>query len=284
LGLLETVRYLHALRPSLDEFERWILGVNGGAIAPQRLDRLRRALAGETVGPEVPLDGVEGLSTDELAHWEEHGYVILRGAVTKEQARTAELAIYEYLQMDSADPETWYKNPQGHSIWVNMLRHPAFWVNRRSPRIVRAFAQLWGREDLWVTVDQGGLNPPERPGWPFPGPRLHWDTTIAEPHLFGMQGILYLADTAENQGAFCCIPGFHRRLKPWLAGLPTEVDPRVAVLQDGGVKQIAAAAGDLVIWHHLLPHGASPNAAERPRVAQYMTMKPTRWEYHGVWR
>jgi len=31
------------------------------------------------------------------------------------------------------------------------LRHPTFWANRRSPRMVKAFAQLWGREDLWVS-------------------------------------------------------------------------------------------------------------------------------------
>jgi hypothetical protein len=285
LNLLETMRFLHEARPSFEAFEAWILERNGGALDDTSLDRLRRALRGERVGSEIgSLDGVTGLSEAELRHWDEHGYVVLKDAVTKEQAKAAEMAIYEYLGMDPRRPESWYGGRQGHSIWVSLLRHPAFWATRRSPRMVKAFAQLWGREDLWVTVDQGGLNPPEREGWRFPGPHLHWDTTIAPPHYFGVQGILYLADTAENQGAFTCIPGFHRKLGSWLASLPKGADPREAVLQHGGAKPIAAGAGDMVLWHQSLPHGSSPNSAERPRVAQYITMKPTRWEHHAEWR
>lgn len=283
VGLLETLRYLYGARPGMAEFTQWIAERNGGEVAPATLDRLRRALAGETVGPEVPLEGVEGLSAEDLAHWEEHGYVVLRGAVGAAEARAAEAAIYAYLEARPDEPESWYRNPQGHSIWVDLLRHPSFRATRRSPRLVKAFAQLWGCEDLWVTIDQGGLNPPEREGWPFPGPHLHWDTTLAGPHLFGTQGILYLADVAEDQGAFCCIPGFHRLLPEWLGSLPAGVDARAEILKHPGVKPIAAGAGDMVIWHHLLPHGSSPNRAARPRVAQYINMKPTRWSVNEEW-
>jgi len=284
LGLLETMQFLHKNRPSLEEFEGWILERNGGSIDATRLHRLRCALTGEPVGPEISLEEEEGLTDADLLHWEAHGYVILKGAVSPEAARSAEFAIYDYLKMDPQRPDSWYWGEQGHSIWVSMLRHPAFWQNRHSPRIAKAFAQLWGREDLWVTVDQGGFNPPERPGWQFPGPYMHWDTTLAEPHYFGVQGILYLADTGENQGAFTCIPGFHRTLSAWLAGLPKGADPRALILEQPGAKPIAAQAGDMVLWNHLLPHGSSPNSAVRPRVVQYITMKPTRWKYHTVWR
>ncbi len=283
VGLLETVRFLYDRRPTLKELENWICECNEGAIDRTALDRLRRALSGETVEPEVSLDDADGLTEEELSHWHEHGYVIVRNAVTPEQARAAELAIYEYLGKDPDDAESWYGGSQGHSIWVSLLRHPAFWANRRSPRLVKAFAQLWGREDLWASVDQGGLNPPEREDWTFPGPHLHWDTTLAEPHHFGLQGILYLVDVAEDQGAFTCIPGFHRTLKEWLANLPAGMAARQAILQQPGAKPIAARAGDLVIWNNLLPHGSSPNRAGRPRVAQYITLAPTRFGHHAVW-
>ena len=283
LGLRETLLFLNAERPSFDEFAAWIVERNGGAMDEGSLARLKRALDGETVGPEVSVDGVEGLSAEELEHWDEHGYVVLQGAVPLENAKAAELAIYEYLEMSPEQPESWYGGRQGHTIWVSMLRHPAFWANRRSPRMVKAFAQLWGREDLWVNVDQGGLNPPERPGWPFPGPHLHWDTTLAAPHHFGLQGILYLADTAEDQGAFSCVPGFQKRLGEWLENLPEGVDARAEARRTLTMKPIAGKAGDMVLWHQSLPHGSSPNRAKRPRVAQYITMKPTRWEHHREW-
>jgi Phytanoyl-CoA dioxygenase (PhyH) len=283
LGLRETLLFLNAARPSYDEFEAWIVERNGGAMDEGSLTRLKRALDGETVGPEVDIDGAEGLSAEDLEHWGEHGYVVLKGAVPLEDAQAAELAIYEYLEMDPERPESWYGGRQGHTIWVSMLRHPAFCSNRQSPRMVKAFAQLWGREDLWVNVDQGGLNPPERKGWPFPGPHLHWDTTLAAPHHFGVQGILYLAETAEDQGAFSCVPGFQKKLGAWLESLPEGVDARAEALRTLTMNPIAAKAGDMVLWHQSLPHGSSPNRAERPRVAQYITMKPTRWDHHQKW-
>jgi hypothetical protein len=224
------------------------------------------------------------LSAADLRYWDENGYVVLRHAVSKEQAKAAELAIYRFLGKGPDDPESWYSGGQGHTIWVAMLRHEAFWANRRSPRMVKAFAQLWGRGDLWASIDQGGLNPPEREGWKFPGPHLHWDVTIAEPRYFGVQGILYLADTAANQGAFTCIPGFHKTLGTWLESLPEGADPRQEILKHPGAQAIAAEAGDMVIWHQLLPHGSSPNSAARPRVAQYITMRPTRWAYNEEWK
>jgi ectoine hydroxylase-related dioxygenase (phytanoyl-CoA dioxygenase family) len=230
------------------------------------------------------LDDVPGLTAEELAFWDEHGYVVVHDAVEAGNRDTAAAAIHEFLGADAADPDTWYGNKYGKSIWVPLLRHPAFLANRKSPRLVKAFAQLWGREDLWSTVDQGGFNPPERADWRFPGPHVHWDMTLATPHCFGTQGILYLTDTPAEQGAFSCIPGFHRKLKGWLQALPEGEDPRQAVTREPGFMPIAGKAGDLVIWHQALPHGSCPNRGTRPRVAQYLTLRPTRWPYTAEWK
>jgi len=284
LNVLETLRYLHQHKPGYAQFEAWIAERNGGELDEVALDRLRRALAGEVVGAEVgALDHVEGLSADELAHWDEHGYVILRNAIDAEAAEAAELAVYAHLGMDRDDAQTWYRPSLGHSIWVPLLRHPVLAANRRSPRIHKAHAQLWGREDLWVTIDQVGFNPPERDGWQFPGPHLHWDSTLAEPHHLELQGILYLADVAEDQGAFSCVPGFHRRLKPWLASIPAGVSINDHARRTLSMQPIAARRGDMIIWHHLLPHGSSPNRAQRPRVVQYLSLRPTRYAYTEEW-
>jgi len=286
LNLLETSRFLSGTdQPGFDAFEEWILRCNGWAVEEERLTRLRDALAGKPVGSAAGcLDDVQGLTAEELAFWDEHGYVVLHDAVDSENRDAAAAAIYEFLEADPAIPETWYGNKYGRSIWVPLLRHAAFLANRKSPRLVKAFAQLWGREDLWPTVDQGGLNPPERQGWRFPGPHMHWDMTLAPPHCFGVQGILYLTDTAADQGAFSCIPGFHRTLERWLKELPAGEDPRKAVLRYPGFTPIAGRAGDLVLWHQALPHGSSPNRATKPRMVQYITLRPTRWTYTAEWK
>jgi len=285
INVLETLRYLHHDKPSYAQFEDWVRERNGGGPDEASLDRLRRALAGEHVGSEVGnLEHVEGLSADDLAHWDEHGYVILRNAISPEAAEISERAIYDFLGMDRDDPETWYRESLGRSIWVPLLRHPALVANRRSPRIHKAHAQLWGREDLWVTIDQVGLNPPVRQNWPFPGPHLHWDATLAEPHCFELQAILYLADVDENQGAFSCVPGFHRTLKDWLKSIPDGMNLHEHAKRSLTMKPIAAKRGDMIIWHHLLPHGSSPNHALRPRVVQYMSLRPTRFAYTREWK
>ena len=285
LNLLETSRYLHAqTTASFEAFEDWIIETNSGAIEEPRLTRLRDALEGKPVGsPAGNLDGVPGLTEEELAFWDEHGYVIVHDAVAPADRDAAAAAVHEFLGADAADPDTWYGSKYGKSIWVPLLRHPAFIANRRAPRLVKAFAQLWGREDLWSTVDQGGFNPPERPDWRFPGPHIHWDMTLTPPHCFSVQGILYLTDTPANQGAFSCIPGFHRELEAWLKSLLPGTDPRQAIRQHPGFTPIAGKAGDLIIWHHALPHGSSPNHGAKPRVAQYITLRPTRWPYTAKW-
>ncbi|HTJ27984.1 MAG TPA: phytanoyl-CoA dioxygenase family protein [Candidatus Limnocylindria bacterium] len=266
VGLHETLQYVFSETPTLAQFERWV-AERGSAAVPADSDD----------------DDAPVLSAADLAFWDEHGYVVVHDAVAPEARRAAEEAIWAFLGAERDDPGTWYGGPQGHSIWVPLLHHPAIDANRRASRVRRAFAQLWGREDLWPTIDQVGFNPPERPGWPFPGPRLHWDASLEQPMPFDVQGILYLTDTAADQGAFTCVPGFHRRIASWLRDLPAAADPRAQDLDALGAVPIAGAAGDLIIWHTALPHGSSPNRAELPRIVQYVTHSPTTWEYRARW-
>jgi ectoine hydroxylase-related dioxygenase (phytanoyl-CoA dioxygenase family) len=284
LGLRETFQYLYSNRPSFDQFEHWILEQNGGVIDPSLKNRLNLALSGGLNMGSSPDPSDRVFTAEEIAFWEENGYVVLHNAVSQENCAAAVDAICGFLEMDLKNPETWYRGPQGHSIWIPLLHHPALEANRNAARIHHAFAQLWGRTDLWATTDQTGMNPPEREGWRFPGPNLHWDVSLELPIPFGVQGILYLTDTAANQGAFTCVPGFHRRIESWLKSLPLGSDPRHENLGTPGPVSIAGKAGDLIIWHHALPHGSSPNRAARPRIVQYITLRPSHWDYNPTWR
>jgi hypothetical protein len=218
------------------------------------------------------------LSAEDRAFWEENGYVVIRGAVPRENCLAAEQAVWDFLEMDSDDPESWYPDPPRNGIMVEIYQHQALWDNRQYPRVHQAFAEIWGTPKLWVSFDRASMNPPERPGYRFPGPNLHWDMSLEMPVRLKVQGVLYLADTPANQGAFTCIPGFHRKLEDWLKILPPDADPRKLGRELPGATPIGANAGDLIIWHSALPHGSSPNSAQRPRMAQYITMSPAREE------
>jgi Phytanoyl-CoA dioxygenase (PhyH) len=280
LNLHETMRYLYATGPSFEQFEHWILERNGGSIDAARIERINSALRGEA--DTRPIEGP--LTPQDLAFWEENGYVVVHDAAPPEGCAAAVQAICEFLGMDLNNPATWYNGPQGHSIWVPLLRHPAIEANRNSPPVRAAFEQIWKRKDLWMTVDQCGMNPPERPGWRFPGPHLHWDTSLELPIPFGVQALLYLTDTVPEQGAFTCVPGFHHKIENWLKSLPPVLNPRELDLAALGATPIAGRAGDLIIWHQALPHGSQPNQASVPRFVQYLTMRPADFETNPNWR
>jgi hypothetical protein len=215
VGLEQTVQYLFAAAPTFEAFERWIVDT-AGPVAPPLAGRINAAVIGTPYPAEITewLAAVDAsppvLSADDLAFWDEHGYVILHDAVPADSLAAAAQAVWDHVGARPDAPDTWYHR-RNNGIMVQFFQHPAFTANRRSPRIHKAFAQLWGTADLWVTTDRVGFNVPERPGWHFPGPDLHWDTSLAQPMPFHAQGIL-LTDTPTEQGAFTCVPGFHRRI------------------------------------------------------------------------
>lgn len=288
LGLEQTMQHLIQDAPSFEAFERWIVAT-AGAPEPEHVARINAAMRDEPT-PEATrrwlaeIDAMEPvLDAGDLAHWAEHGYVILHDAVTPEERVAAERMIWEHLGARPEEPDSWYV-PNDHGIMVQVFQHPALTANRRSRRIHKAFAQLWGTADLWVTTDRVGFNVPERPGWMFRGPDLHWDVSLVQPMPFGTQGILYLTDTPAEQGAFTCVPGFQHQLAVWLEGLPEGVDPRSQDLHALGSKPIAGRAGDLVIWHQALPHGSRPNRGTRPRMVHYINLRPARAPVQEAWR
>ncbi|RIY11344.1 phytanoyl-CoA dioxygenase [Hymenobacter rubripertinctus] len=288
LALEESMRYLMQTGPDFSEFERWVLHKNGGTLPPLQIERLNSVLSAQPYGEELQAnlraiaEAENVLSADDLAFWAENGYVVLRGAISGEQARATEQAVWEALGMSPHEPASWYEKPIGKGIMMDFYHHPALLENRRSARIQKAFAQLWQTPDLWTTTDRTSFNPPETAGYPFQGPHLHWDMSLHPPFHFGTQGLLYLCDTPAEQGAFCCVPGFHRHLPSWLANLPAGTDPRQIDLTPQAVP-IAAQAGDLIIWHHFLPHGSSPNRGTYPRIVQYLNLYPVDFKENMDW-
>jgi len=287
LGLEQTITYLGLEWPDYPTFEAWIVET-AGLPDPLLLARYNAWLDGAPP-PEAMLERIAAieaaapvLDADDLAHWEREGYVILREAITLEEARAAEALLWQQVKGTPDDPQSWFNTPRNNGIMVQHFQDPALEPARRSARVHKAFAQLWGTADLWSTVDRMSFNPPVAPGRAFQGPKLHWDVSLVTPIPFATQGILYLTDTSADQGALQVVPGFQHRIEAWLDGLG-DADPREVDLS-GEARTIAAGAGDLIIWRQDLPHGASPNRAERPRMAQYINMYSADLESHPVWR
>jgi hypothetical protein len=277
LGVEQTLAHLGRHRPGWDDFAAWVVAT-AGPPDPERVARWHACLDG---APPPPAEAARQaavmaadpvLDADDLATWERDGVVVLRAAVTPDEATADADHLWATIDAEPGDPSTWSRS-RPHGIMVQRFQHPAMDVPRRSARVATAFAQLHGHADLIASIDRLGFNPPEGPGYAFPGPHLHWDESLAPPRPFEAQGILYLTDTTADQGALRVVPGFHHRLaEGWLDGLGG-TDPRTVDLAAEAVP-VPAGAGDLVIWRQEIPHGASPNTTDRPRLVQYVTHHP----------
>lgn len=239
------------------------------------------------------------LTQEDWDFWQANGYVIIHDAVPPENVEATVNFLWKYTGRDRNDPQTWYAKPDDHVAKLNgagmieVYQHQTLWNNRQSPRIYGAFADIWGTDKLWVSIDRANLNLPVRRDEDFKG-FVHWDVdTRVRPLPFNVQGVLSLVDVTEEQGGLQVVPGFHNIIEEWLETQPADRDPWHPDITGFELKHLATKAGDLVIWHSLLPHGTGRNTSDRPRIAQYITMSPakeddealrqervTQWEQH----
>ena len=139
---------------------------------------------------------------------------MLHDAVPQENLQAVIDDVWQFLDMDPDDEDTWYRDssalvPEGerppHSPggMVELYQSQSLWNNRQHPRVYAAFAQIWGTEKLWCSMDRANIKPPVResePEWQHPG-MVHWDAdTTSGKGSFRVQGVLYLADTPANGG------------------------------------------------------------------------------------
>jgi len=287
VGLDQMLNMLRTTTPDYAQFEAWILAVSGQPNA-ERIARYHAWLDGAEPPEETRnrLAAIEAMpdvfDAEALDHWEENGFVVLESAISTAEAKAAEERLWQAAGVAPEDREAWWGANRQDGILIQHFCDAELDAARHSPRVHKAFAQLWGTVDLWAKVDRMSFNPPVPPGQTWQGRGLHWDVSLVRPIPFATQAILYLTDTPANQGATLVVPGFHRRLYSWLDSLG-DVDPRTVDLSAEAVP-VQARAGDLVIWRHDLPHAASPNHAAQPRIAQYINMYSAALTESPVWR
>ncbi len=281
LGTEPTIQYLMLSTPSFDQFEKWI--EENGRLSQPIIEQFNAVVSGKNL--DLTQSDEKVFSESELAQWQKKGYIILRNAIPKSDCEKTTNLIYDTIDASRAEPDTWYSpHPMKQGIMIRLFNASVLDRNRLSKKIQLAYQQLWDRKDLLVSMDRVSFNPPETDFYKFPGPNLHWDVSLKRPIPFGLQGLLYLTDTDENQGAFTVIPGFHRNIEKWLTNLDKDENPRDPNLLRGFKKKpIAAKAGDLIIWNQCLPHGSSPNISDKPRIVQYINYQPIDLEYQAEW-
>ncbi len=236
------------------------------------------------------------LSDVDWEFWIENGYVIVKNAVSKEQANATAYFLWEFEEKNPKDKSSWYSAPKAEmkmkelagTGMVEVYNNQHLWNNRQMQRVYDAFTDIWGTEKLWVTIDRANLNFPIRPGFEYKG-FIHWDYD-PETKPQNVQGVLALADqTDENMGGFQCIPELYRTYNTWKLSQPEDrnrFQPDTSAFE-GKFHKVKLEAGDLLIFNSLTPHGIRPNNSDdKIRIAQYISMMPAEEENEAMveWR
>lgn len=269
ISIETALQFLYRERPNRQVFEAWLVETGRPLLAV----------------PE-PAAGVEdgALSAAQREFWDRHGYLVLPGVVPRAQCEAACQAIWDFLGASAGDPGSWYReHPGKRGMMLDFYDHPALAANRAMPLVRRVCEQLYGSTAIYPSIDKVSFNPPESDCSRFQGSPLHWDASLSLPMPFRLQGLLYLGDCGPVDGAFHCVPGFHRRLPDWLAGVPDGVHPRDWALSDLAPAPVPGQAGDFILWHQALPHCATPNRGALPRMVQYLTYLPDTIEHQSEW-
>ena len=234
------------------------------------------------------------LSEDDWHFWKHNGYVVIKQAVSKEQAAATAAFLWEFEEKDPANPATWYTPPRAemkmkelaNTGMVEVYNHQHLWNNRQVQRVYDAFVDIWGTEKLWVSIDRANLNFPIQPGFEYKG-FIHWDYD-PETKPVNVQGVLALADqTDENMGGFQCVPELYRTYDTWKLTQPEDRNHFMPDVTGLDLVKVPLEAGDLLIFNSLEPHGIRPNLSkDKVRIAQYLSMMPAEEDNEALkqWR
>jgi hypothetical protein len=220
--------------------------------------------------------------------------VVIKQAVSKEQAAATAAFLWEFEEKDPANPATWYTAPRAemkmkelaNTGMVEVYNHQHLWNNRQVQRVYDAFVDIWGTEKLWVSIDRANLNFPIQPGFEYKG-FIHWDYD-PETKPVNVQGVLALADqTDENMGGFQCVPELYRTFDTWKLIQPADRNHFMPDVSGFDLVKVPLEAGDLLIFNSLEPHGIRPNLSkDKVRIAQYLSMMPAEEDNEALkqWR
>lgn len=208
---------------------------------------------------------------DIAAEIEQRGFVRVPLGIDADLIRSLARRVYERVGASEDDPSTWSSLPAASRGFVPIWNDEILWRVRAQPGLTSVFAELFGTDELWVSVDRCHFKPPVR-FHPELGMQhfLHWDSDPTDPLFAPYQASISLTDTPYDQGAFTCSPDMFAAVRDG------DSSAARAASDNGFIEAISVgcAAGDLLVWDHRLLHGNSANTGESPRLAMYVTMKP----------
>ncbi|MFZ0214774.1 MAG: phytanoyl-CoA dioxygenase family protein [Candidatus Dormiibacterota bacterium] len=223
------------------------------------------------------------LSEEEVRTFWEQGYVIVKGAISKEEAEQYRQLILDMVPRDLHIPAAWSVNAGRikpyHSDHNHTYDTPELLPLMCNERVYGAAAQLLQSRRLRVSDGSLGITLRNDAG-PLLSQGVHLDATVPPElpnFLFSLEelqvgGCYYFSEVAPQGGGIHVVPGGHRLVEEkarassegrQLYGQWKRIDDFPETVE------VVGEAGDFALLHHLMPHAASNNRSSVPRVAQF---------------
>ncbi|MGH3738461.1 MAG: phytanoyl-CoA dioxygenase family protein [Micromonosporaceae bacterium] len=209
----------------------------------------------------------EPADLDVLAeHYTEHGYVLLKGLLSKDEAASYRERSHRLLAQLNRDDATWGAAREMSSTTTRLQHlHDAQFYDAAfsrllvDPRFTDVVAAVLGTPNVQLHHTKLFVKPPQN-GSPFP---LHQDHPFF-PHTHHRVGaaIFHFDDAPEEKGCVRVVPGSHH------AG-PREHDPDGSFHLPGvpfsSAVPLPAEAGDVLLFSYLTVHGSGVNVSDEAR-------------------
>ncbi|CAG8257229.1 unnamed protein product [Penicillium salamii] len=265
--------------------------------ATYRLELMEeRSVAG--VHSKKLLTGPYGDWRDDL---QSQGYAVIKNVIDSEKAQYYQQKALDWLSSFNPafkldDPTTWVNENLPIQSKVNTFNgysvtHERFmWDARTEPKVLDAFAQIWGTDELLVSFDALNVTLPNRKDRPAQKPWPHVDQSPMRRGLHCVQGIINLSHAGPDDGSLMVFPRSNTVTEEFF----DETDPSTWEQKDirlfseeeiewfsrRGMKplKVLAEPGDLIVWDSRTVHwGGEPTAAsDTIRTVIYASYAPAR--------
>lgn len=226
------------------------------------------------------------LSDEEVRSFWEDGYVLVKGAVSKQEAAHYRRVILDLIPRDLTIPEPWHSHMgrikpyhPGHDDAFDLPELLPLYANER---VYSAAVQLLESERLRAFDGSVGITVRNDAASETPlSQTLHIDASVprdVDDFLFTLEelqvgGCYYFTDVEPDGGGIHVVPGGHRLLEEEARRSPGSGRhlhndwKRITHMKS---VEVTGEAGDFALLHHLMPHGASHNRRPTARVAQFL--------------
>jgi phytanoyl-CoA hydroxylase len=218
------------------------------------------------------------LTQQQMAFYEENGYVHVRGLFTREEAallRSEAHALAERLAQVRSIDATWGSARAATTQQTKLLhchdvqfQSAAFARMIVDERLTGAAADIIG-PNIQLHHTKMFIKPPEK-GSPFP---MHQDAPFFPHESHSMiAAVVHFDDAPLEKGCLRVVPGSHKRgMLPHIADGSWHLPPDEYPIEDA--KALPAQAGDVLLFSYLTIHGSGLNTSDEARTTVLVQMR-----------